>query len=237
MISSALLAVSCTKKTGREVALENTDFSNRSFVQIYNGTIGSARNYVYVDGNPVTGAALAYGSTFPSTPANFSVTPGYRAFLIRDTSSTILTQPALEFAENFPTSKNYTVFMYDTVTSPKQKTVANNIEYPTDTTSRLRFANFIFTTAGAPAVDVFSVKRNANIFSNILQTDVTAYIPFQAGGLTALNDTLMVRDAGTLNLLAQLNNFNPVPKRSYTIVFRGSYRVTAARFLSSFINY
>ncbi len=233
IIATSLLAVSCVKETGKEVALEQTDFTNKAFVQIYNGTLGSARNYVYVDGNAVTGAALAFNGTFPSTPANFSINSGFRAFLIRDTSSTILTQPPMSFSENFQANTNYTVFMYDTVTTPKQKTVINDIVIPADTTARVRFANFIFSTTAVPNVDIFSLKRNANVFTNVQVTDVTGYIPYAS----SLNDTLYVREAGTTNLLSTLNGFNPVRKRSYTLVFRGSYKTTGtagvARLLTS----
>jgi hypothetical protein len=73
----------------------NTDFNSKALVQVYNGTLLSARNFIYVDGNAVNGASLGYGGIFPSTPSNFSVTSGTRAVLIRDTSSTILTQPPM----------------------------------------------------------------------------------------------------------------------------------------------
>ena len=237
IIVSALLAVSCVKQTGKEVALEQYDYSSKAFVQVYNGTLNSARNYVYVDGNAVTGAALAYAATFPSTPSNFSVTSGIRAFLIRDTLSTT-TQPPMSFAESFESNQNYTIFMYDSLTTPKQKTVRNNIIFPDDTTSRIRFANFIFTKTAVPNVDLFSVKRNANVFTNVSITDVTGYIPHPSSSKTVENDTLFVRETGTLNLLATLNGFAPVRKRSYTLVFRGRYQTTGttgvARLLSSF---
>ncbi len=234
---SALLAVSCVKQTGKEVALEQYDYSNKAFVQVYNGTLNSARNYVYVDGNAVTGAALAFAATFPSTPSNFSVLSGFRAFLIRDTLSTT-TQPPMSFAESFEANQNYTIFMYDSLTTPKQKTVKNNIIFPDDTTSRIRFANFIFTRTAVPNVDLYSVKRAANVFTNVQITDVTSYVPHPSSSKTVENDTLFVRETGTLNLLATLNGFAPVRKRSYTLVFRGRYQTTGttgvARLLSSF---
>jgi len=238
VVVTAFLAVSCVKEIGKEVALEQTDYSSKAFVQVYNGTLSSARNYIYVDGAPVNGASLAYAATFPATPALFAITSGYRAFLIRDTSSTILTQPAMSFAENFQATANYTIFMYDTLTSPKQKIVQNNIIIPTDTSARIRFANFIFSTTAVPNVDLFSVRRAANIFTNVPITDVTSYIPHPSSSKTVENDTLYVRETGTLVTLATLNGFAPVAKRSYTLVFRGRYQTTGttgiARLLSSF---
>lgn len=237
MIASALLTVSCVKQTGKEVALEQYNYNNKALVQVYNATLNSVRNYVYVDGNAVTGAAVAYAATFPSTPSLFAVTSGVRAFLIRDTLLTS-TQPPLSFAESFEANQNYTIFMYDSLTTPKQKTVKNNIVIPDDTTSRIRFANFIFTKTAVPNVDLFSVKRNANVFTNVAITEVTNYVPHPSARNTAENDTLHVRETGTMNLLCSLNGFAPVRKRSYTLVFRGRYQTTGttgvARLLSSF---
>src|SRR5690349_18869126 len=146
----------CEKDKGKEVAQETTLFNNNSSIQIYNAIVVAARNYVYVDAVPVTGAALALGNTFPSTPASFSITSGFRAFLVRDTLATT-TQPAISFAENFQPSGNYTIFLYDTVTQPKQKLVWNNIVVPTDTTARLRFANMIYSPSALPqGFDIYS---------------------------------------------------------------------------------
>lgn len=232
-VAVVYMATSCDKQVGKEVALENTSFADKSFVQVYNGIINATRNYVYVDANAVTGAALAFNSTFPSTPSNFNVTEGFRAFLVRDTLGTS-TQVPLSFAENLQGGKYYTIFLYDSLNSPKKKIVENNIVMPADTTARLRFANFVFTTTAVPNVDIFSVKRNANVFTNVNLTEVTEYIPYAS----ALNDTLRVRSTGTTTDLAVLNGFNPVQKRSYTLVFRGRYATTGttgiARLLTAF---
>lgn len=227
------IAWGCVKDKGKEVAFENTTFTDKSFVQVHNGILNAARNYIYVDGGVLNGSALAYNSTFPATPSNFSVTNGFREFLVRDTLSTT-TQVPLSFAENLQAGRYYTIFLYDTLTAPKKKIVANDIQIPTDTTARVRFANFIFSRTAVPNVDIFSLKRNANVFTNVGITDVTGYIPYAS----ALNDTLYVRETGTLNQLAAMNGFNPVQKRSYTLVFRGRYQTTGttgiARLLTSF---
>ncbi|MBU3743935.1 MAG: hypothetical protein FGM61_05210 [Sediminibacterium sp.] len=69
--------------------------------------------------------------------------------------------------------------------------------------------------------------------TNISPTAVSSYISFPS----RLNDTLQVREAGTSTVLAQLNGFLGTDKRSYTLIYRGSHRVSTARFLSSFVNY
>lgn len=234
LLIAGFLFQSCAKKVESQLNLQN-DFSNKSVVQVYMAMVNASRNYVYVNGNAVNGSSLISGSVFPASGLGFSAPVGLTGFLVRDTLSTT-TQIPLSFASNLAANRNYTVFVYDTINSPQQKTVETVIEVPKDSTARLRFANFIFTKVAVPAVDIFSKRRNINLFTNVQTTDVTGFIPVPS----AFNDTLFVRETGTANLLATLNGLNPVAKRSYTIVFRGRYQSTTgtvARTLSSFINY
>jgi len=146
--------------------------------------------------------------------------------------------------------------MYDTFTAVKQKTVQTNIVIPADTTARLRFANLIYNPVALPGgFDIFSTRRNAVIFSNVRETEVTDYIPYAS----ALTDTFYVRLNGSsanlqnvdtigkptiLNVQAVLT---PTRLRSYTLVWRGGFRssnnrtttgaaIGSARILSTFTN-
>lgn len=247
LLFGGMLFVSCVK-TFDEKTVQQTNFNNSTLVQVYIAAVNASRNYVYVDGQPVNGASLISGGLFPATGPGFSIPGGVKAFLIRDTLSTS-TQIPLSFAENMQVAKKYTVFLYDTTTAPKQRTVETTIIIPADTSARLRFANFVYTPTGITAFDVFSVKKNANIFTNVQITDVTSFIPYPSG----VTDTFYLRPTGTAT---NLQNFRPSPagfvnvqavlnptqKRSYTLVFRGGYRATATnnttvRTLSAFIDY
>ena len=243
VVLTFLFFLSCAKETGKEVALEDTNLSSYAKLQVYNVAVGSQRNYVYVDGKAVTGAALVYtNATFtPLFPASnsFIVAPGLRNFLVRDTLLTFLTQPPLSFDGNFESGKFYTIFVYDTISAVKQKTVETNIVTPADNTARVRFANFAWLKAGVPdAVDIFSKRQNANVFTNIPYTTVTDFIPYESG----VSDSLIVRATGTATAL-DTAVFNFAQKRSYTLVFRGRYGfnesggATFPRTLSSFVNY
>jgi hypothetical protein len=228
----AMTLVACEKSFDEKISL-NSDTPGNTVVQLYMATVGASRNYVYVDGRPQNGAALSSGGVFPTTGYGFMVPSGSRAFLLRDTLSTS-TQVPLSFANILDRGKNYTIFAYDTISAVKQKTVITNIVVPTDTTCRVRFAHFAYSPTLMPNIDLYSFKRAGNVISNIAPTDVSAYVPFAS----ALNDTLQVREAGTSNVLAQLNGFFPTQKRSYTLVYRGTHRgATTVRFLSSFVNY
>ncbi|MBC7874372.1 MAG: DUF4397 domain-containing protein [Ferruginibacter sp.] len=237
IVITLLIIQSCTKQEAKIVAQQQTNFTNSSLVQVYVATVNASRNYIYVDGAAVTGAALASGSLFPGGVATIgtNVPAGLRAFLVRDTLPAA-TQVPLVFAENMQNGKFHTIFLYDTISTPKQKTVLTNIVIPADTTARLRFANFVFSRTDVPAVDIFSKRRGVNLFTNVKVTDVSDFIPIPS----AFNDTFFVRETGTTNQLAVFNGFNATQKRSYTLVFRGRYQTTTGtvvRTLSSFINY
>lgn len=228
----AMTLVACEKSFDEKITL-NSDTPGNTVVQLYMATVGASRNYVYVDGRPQNGAALSSGGVFPTTGYGFMVPSGSRAFLLRDTLSTT-TQVPLSFANILDRGKNYTIFAYDTISAVKQKTVITNIVVPADTTCRVRFAHFAYSPTLMPNIDLYSFKQAANVISNIAPTDVSTYVPFAS----ALNDTLQVREAGTSNVLAQLNGFFPTQKRSYTLVYRGTHRgASTVRFLSSFVNY
>ena len=232
ILAAPALYMSCTQETPH-IAPKSSDISNSASVQVFNATVKAARNYVYVDGISVSGIALASGGVFPGTAYSFKVSAGSRSFTIKDTLPTT-TQVPLTFTQNIEAGKSYTIFTYDTITSPKQITVLNNIVIPTDTSSRLRFANFIYNTTPVANVDVYSFRKGmvAPVFSNIATNQVTEFIPYSSG----ITDTLYVYAAGTTSpLIVKQVVQSLVPTRTYTSVYNGSYRGTKA--VSTFASY
>jgi Domain of unknown function (DUF4397) len=235
------------------------DLNKSASVQVINATLKASRNYIYVDGVTVSGAALAYGGVFPSAAFAFRVDAGSRTFLIKDTTPAT-TQTPLTFSQSMDAGKSYTIFTYDTITSAKQSTVLNDIVVPTDTTSRLRFANFIYNPTAVANVDVYSFRRisgtpvftstavlngtavgapvftgSTPVFSNVPTNGVTAFIPYASG----FTDTLYVFAAGTTSpLLSKGFITSLTATRSYTSAYNGSYRGNlAARLVSTFATY
>ncbi|MBM3914992.1 MAG: DUF4397 domain-containing protein [Sphingomonadales bacterium] len=240
-----VMATSCAK-TFDEKTILNADLSNNSSVQVFLTTVGANRNYMHVDGKLVTGAVLntvfstltGYSaSLFPATGIGHFVPAGLRSFLLRDTLSTT-TQPQLNFAQNLEAGAYYTTFAYDTITAVKQKTVRNTISIPADNSCRIRFANFAYNgNALTPAVDVISLGKNEIVATNVRYTDVTEFIvhPSLLSG-----EGFQIRETGTSNVLAITTSTSLVPKRSYTIVYRGSHRATSGtstRAVNVFVNY
>jgi hypothetical protein len=227
---TAVLIVSCTKSFD-EKTVQQTDFSNSTVVQVALATVGASRNYVYLDGKQITGSLMTSGSIFPSTGYGSTIPGGLHSFQIKDTLRTS-TQVPLTFSENMQVGSNYTIFVYDTITSPKQVTVPTSIVIPTDTTVRLRFANFIYNSFAIPGVDIYSYDRQANIFTNVLTTEVTNFIAYPS----RRTDTLYFRETGTMNQLFKLTiSGGLTERRSYTLLYRGSHRGT--RTTTLFANY
>ena len=65
ILSLGIVAVTSTflscDKEFPQVAPVQVGLSDVATVQVFSATVKATRNYVYVDGTPVSGAALAYG--------------------------------------------------------------------------------------------------------------------------------------------------------------------------------
>jgi len=226
--------ISCSKEIP-SIATVKSNLSTTATVQVFDATLKSTRNFIWVNDKPVSGAALAFGGVYPGTAYAFDVPAGLANILIKDTLVTS-TQAPLHFTQPLTAGKNYTIFMYDTLTSPKQLTVENKIVIPTDTTSRLRFGNFLYNTTAIPAVDVYSYRRggtNSNpVFSNVATNTVTDFIPYAS----MITDTLYVYATGTKSpLIVKSFVTSLTPSRSYTSVLNGSYRGTKT--VTTFVTY
>src|SRR4051794_35614652 len=81
-----------------QVAVVNPGVSTVATVQVFNATVRSTRNYIYVDNVPVSGAAVAFGGVFPATAYAFMVNAGSRSLLIKDTA-TVTSQVPLTFSQ------------------------------------------------------------------------------------------------------------------------------------------
>jgi|688.fasta_scaffold30699_2 hypothetical protein len=225
---AGLLAIGfagCEKDYAGRLNQQPTYLSNgdQASLQFFNSTLNSARTYVFIDNILASGTATGYAasSLYPGTsPAYMTVTPGSRTITIKDTLLTT-TQPSVSVTSNLDAGAKYTVFSYDTLNRAKALIVKDNIVIPADTTSRLRFANMIYSATAIPNMDVFSVRRQQNIFTNVQVNGVTDFIPFFSN--SPITDTLHVRATGTTINLATLAGVNPIAKRSYTVIFRGRY--------------
>ena len=229
-----MLLNSCKKKF-EYVINPDTTLAGKSMVRVYNTALGTSNNFVFVDNININGNQLFYPSLFPSTAYYAAVDAGNRNFVIKDTVPGTI-QNNLSFAANLEPGKKYTIFTYDTVTSVKYTIAEDNIVVPTDTTSRIRFVNLVFSSTPVPNVDIFSKKLNTNLFTNIAVGSVSDFMAYPS----SYGDTLLIRETGTVNQLVQVNNVNLTQRRNYTLAFRGRYQSTSGtlgRTLTTYTTY
>ncbi len=231
IVGLSFVSMIACKKSSDPVAITETT-AGKATLQVYNAALGTSRNYIYLDNKPIVGSAIGYATLIPSN-FRFSVIPGSRQVLIKDTLATSM-QAQLNFTQNFDADADYTIFMYDTSIFIKQKTVKNNIVIPTDTTCRLRFANLVYSPTALPNMDVYSFRRGNTtpLFSNIATGQVTDFIPVAS----ALTDTFYILAAGTTSpIISKI----PIPalaqKRGYTSAYLGS--LFAGRSISTSLTY
>jgi hypothetical protein len=235
LILATVLVTSCVKTFDEKITLQS-DFNNSTIAQVFIATVGASRNTVYIDGKQVSGSLMTSGSLFPTTANGFVVAPGLRSFIIKDTQSTS-TQVPLTFSQNLQVGKYYSIFMYDTTTSPKQVTVPTTIVDLRDTTCRLRIANMVYSPTGLVPIDVYSFVRGTNLFTNIPTAGVTDFIPYPS----RITDTLYFRETGTQNTLLKLTYVGGLTdRRHYTAVYRGSASrglYPGTRTVTTYLNY
>jgi hypothetical protein len=229
VLTSAVLGA-CDKNEQLRTA-ENIGLSGKSFLKVYDATLSSTNVNLKVDGVGYTGIPFTYNGLFPASTTYSIVDPGTRSINISDTNA--IHRIDLTLTNNFEVAKYYTVFMYDTITAPKAKIVADEIVVPTDSVSRLRFANLLH--ASTANVDVFSKSKNTTIFSNISPLTVTPYMDHPS----KKTDTFYLRPVNTVTNVATLI-FTPGEKRNYTLIARGRYGTTTgtlAQTLTLMTNY
>jgi Domain of unknown function (DUF4397) len=244
------LADACRKPYAYIQEVDTDISSTKATVQVFGACARATRNYMYVDGVQASGSAFAFGGVFPGAAYSITLNPGTHSILIKDTT-TITPQLPLTFSQNFDAGKFYTVFTYDTITSPKALVVQNNITIPRDTSCMLRFANFIYNPTPVGNVDVYAFRNvpgtpvfvagviqlnsSTALFSNIATNTVTDFIPF--GSLRT--DTLYVVATGTkAPILAKQLVQSLTPTRSYTSAYIGSFRsLPTAKSVTTFSTY
>jgi hypothetical protein len=220
----ALLALCMLNSCDRDIVDEtpvNTDLGNFASVKVYNASPSTLRNFFYVDGNALNTATLAFNSSYPAPTGTYGalLAPGSHTFLVKDTLAAA-TQPPLTFTGNLVAGKNYTIYLYDTVSAMKQIVVETPLPAASDTAPKVRLAHFAFLKGvNAPAIDVFSKNKNANIFTNVPYGQVTNFINYTSG----ISDSLIVRETGSTTNNLDTAVFTPTVKRAYTLIFGQRY--------------
>jgi hypothetical protein len=189
--------------------------------------------HVFANGVKINGARLTYGGLFPGqTPATYAgIAPGSVALKISvggiDNLDSI---PVATINANLEKGKNYSLIITDSLLNASKDSTRIFVwdSFPTPANIRvgLRFIHSLVDTATDKRVDVWSARRNANIFAAIQPGAVTNFTnqPF-----INFPDTLIVRRTGTTTELARINTITLANTKVYTLFLRGDVRLTGTK--------
>lgn len=179
--------------------------------------------HVYDASARISGAALVYNGTIPAPTGAYGViSPGAHNFnFVMSRATPIAGDTVFKSTATIEAGKYYSVFLVDSVQNPGVLTVADNWTIPQQGSYQVRYANFVANPK--ENYDVFSIRQNTNIFTNVGYRQVTNFIELP---VQILSDTLIVRKAGTMNLIDSLKGFGPSSQRVYTIYTRGRAGIT-----------
>lgn len=249
--ASWLLMIACKKETKLTADFSTTE--NSAFLRViqaspyFRNVFNAPDSFnVYVNSAKVNASFLTYASIFPASGTNngyIAVTPGLQqikmsihGFTTGKPDSTQL----INFTKVFLTGQYYTLLVTDSIKSLRdssQMFLLDKYTTPTLGNYSLRFVHAVLNDTLGMNVDIFSTRRNGNIFSNIKPGTVSGFstLPYN----TQLNDTLFVRRTGTLNNLTSINNIGFSNQRVYTLYYRGDAILTSgtkARLLTTYIH-
>jgi hypothetical protein len=239
LIATSFLTIafaSCEKGTGY---IDTSLPAEGAKVKFINGSYNSPSVIFYgkdttfkFSGNlAATGGVLqgtGVGATYPSN--DYAVFAPYNDVLkVKIPTNSTVTPGAIYDLGNLKieNGKMYSVFLTDSFPAISTVIVPDelkNFNVISDSFYSARFVNLIYGVPSGPAVDVFSVKENAVIMSNIPYKGVTSFKDMK---VFSTADEIQVRAAGTTTILAKLA-FTPVSKRTYTWFVRGRSGATAA---------
>lgn len=189
--------------------------------------------HVFANGVKVSGARLTYGGLFPGqTPATYAGIPAGSVALKISVGGLVNYDsiPVATINANLEKGKNYSLIITDSLLNASKDSarifVWDSFPVPANMRVGLRFVHSLVDTAVDKRVDVWSARRNANMFAGILPGAVTNFTnqPF-------LNypDTLIVRRVGTTTELARINTITFANTKVYTLFLRGDVRLTGTK--------
>lgn len=182
----------------------------------------------YIDKNKESGATISYNSGYPALTSNINtyatVPAGDHVFRLTKTGNVAGTDPVsiLEFPRTLEAGQKYSLLLTDSIirnSSYDNIWLEDNFSIPDTGKFSLRFVNALMNDTAGAQVDVYSKRYASNIFSNV---PVKGVVEFMQLPYTTLSDTLLVRRAGTENLLTTFNTASFSRRRVYTLVYKGS---------------
>ncbi len=248
---SLVVVNSCYDKNESLTILQTNPANNIAYVKFINtyaaanpstvtppaGTIVN----IYVNGAKINAAPLAYGGTFPLSPAYTGVAPGLAInikVILNRTNNTPVAGDTIS-NKNYDLGINsYTTFyIADTTPNP---TPFNPYVVPIQeliTNAPVGFfrARFVNMIASNDTLEVFSRRLNAVIFSGQLYKNATPMVELPT---FTISDTFQLRRVSApATVLASIIGFFPTSSRTYTVYCIGNITgLPRARVLTVFTN-
>jgi hypothetical protein len=226
-----VLAIACKKDLTYVATTQGAE--NKAYVKIVHASpyfrkIFNAPDtlHVYANNQKFNATTLTYGSAFPSSTGNgyAALDAGviqfelYAAGKIKPDSAKVTA-----LSKTLATNSYYSLILTDSIGSPRDSTqiwLNDNVNAPPPSLYSLRLVHAVMNDTTGKAIDIYSARRNGNIFTN--------YLPGRSSGFTTLpfnqqvSDTLIVRRSGTTFELARINTISFNNQRVYTLVYRGN---------------
>lgn len=170
----------------------------------------------------VTANVLLYGGTFPASTAYSILDPGNYEFLfvINRVSGgnfvPVAGDTVFRQSVTLQAGKKYSFFLQD-IQNPGVSFVVEDIfNTPPKNGFRVRFINLCADYNNR--YDVYSVRNNGNIFTNVGFKEIKDYIVL---GVPSVSDTFHLRLNGSQTNISSINTFSGTSQRVYTFYARG----------------
>jgi hypothetical protein len=225
------------------VYLDSTNTSNIKIMQLFAGNtpqIPTAPNattgpqvFIYANGQKLNGLSLGYGSVWPTTNAYGNIPSGSVKFDIINARMDLTVVPNVpkftagdtlgSFTATLDKGKFYSVYIGDTVPNVRVTIKEDNLILPEPLTYKIRVANFSMNNNPTDTFNLFSVRQNAEIITDVTHKNVSDWVQIP---IPILNDTLIFRKKG--NILPYLVVSVPpnAAQRMVTLIAKGKTGVT-----------
>lgn len=225
------------------------NLSNKAFVRFIHASPNFRATYfapdtfnVYIDSTRINSPFFTYNSVFPVATTSSYAAVNSGIVNLRFSTPGVFKADSLTFVG--PLQDTLTTGMTRTYIIADTFIVKLNDQFSEPLTGlyNIRFVHAVVNDTIGKTVDIYSTRRNGNIFTNVKPKTVFGFqtAPYNA----QLNDTLYVRRSGTtINLASGVLPgglpFFPNNQRAYTLIYKGDGRLTTgtkARTLSMITN-
>ncbi len=220
------------------VYLDTVNNSNIKIVQVFAGNtpqIPTAPNattgpqvFIYANGQKLNGLSLGYGSVWPNTNVYGNIPSGTVKFDIINARMDLTVVPNIpkfiagdtlsSFTATLDKGKFYSMYIGDTVPNVRVTIKEDILTIPDPLTYKIRIANFSMNNNPTDTFNLFSVRQNAEIITDISHKNVSDWVQIP---IPILNDTLVFRKKGTVLPILTVSIPPNAAQRMITIVARG----------------